>query len=277
VLPLVMTASAGGPAAPAPRAAPRPAALALVPAARLAAARLAVAPPPEDFAEVAPAPPPAPLADGPPPGMVRIEGHGPVGAFFLDRTEVSTGSYLGCAGCPKPDRAEIVLGLFGLPARREALAGKCNVLLLPEDPARRDHAMNCVSALEAQRYCTLQGKRLPTEAEWQLAAAGAERRPYPWGAAPPRGRPGLCWERLSTCAVGQSPGDRTPGGVLDLAANVQEWTATTAGGAALFRGAGWAAHGGEPATVMNRHRPGQLLRPERRQNTLGFRCAKSLP
>jgi serine/threonine-protein kinase len=102
--------------------------------------------------------------------------------------------------------------------------------LKPHDNGERWPAMQ-VARRAAEQYCSFRGARLPTEAEWELAARGPERRKYPWGDGAPRcdevafgrkkGRP--C-EGLSTPAnVGASGMDRTPEGVMDLGGNAAEW------------------------------------------------------
>ncbi|MGF1507660.1 MAG: formylglycine-generating enzyme family protein, partial [Anaerolineae bacterium] len=85
-----------------------------------------------------------------------------------------------------------------------------------------------VSWQQAVNYCSFQGKRLPTEAEWEKAARWdelvEEAYIYPWGDIYEAGRANtLSAGQGGTSAVGAFSGDRSPYGVLDMAGNVTEW------------------------------------------------------
>jgi formylglycine-generating enzyme required for sulfatase activity len=99
-------------------------------------------------------------------------------------------------------------------------------------PERANAPVVCVSARDAEAYCqwlgdeTGCGYRLPTEAEWMMAACGpADSRVYPWGSSFDDHRANA-WGRHPighVCAVGLFPEGRGPFGHYDLAGNVWEW------------------------------------------------------
>jgi formylglycine-generating enzyme required for sulfatase activity len=98
---------------------------------------------------------------------------------------------------------------------------------------RPNHPVVGVSWYEAVAFCAWLTQhlndgylyRLPSEAEWEFAARGAERRIYAWGNELPDGeRANYQRNAEYTSAVGCYPAGTTPEGLLDMAGNVWEWT-----------------------------------------------------
>ncbi|MEL6343798.1 MAG: bifunctional serine/threonine-protein kinase/formylglycine-generating enzyme family protein [Myxococcota bacterium] len=97
---------------------------------------------------------------------------------------------------------------------------------------RPDWPVMCIDWFSACAYAdwwaeqTGQPWRLPTEAEWERAAGGGDRRIYPWGDVLD---PTFCCMRRShrgvpmPAAVDDYPLDESPYGVLGMAGNVRDW------------------------------------------------------
>lgn len=216
-----------------------------------------------------------------------------VAPFLLDRTEVTVAAYAACVragACTAPDAFVDERGNYRV---------FCN---WQHPEARANHPVNCVDFFQAQAFCAWASKRLPSEMEWELAARGGEERVFPWGneapdatrlnacglacaknlvarrfpGVPPMYSPDDAWPE--TAPVGSFPGGASKHGVLDLAGNVWEWTATeyaTYDGKAgepkrVLRGGSWG--GGEARTERTTYR--FRLDPSSRAQFLGFRCAR---
>ncbi|MCE1246598.1 MAG: SUMF1/EgtB/PvdO family nonheme iron enzyme [Firmicutes bacterium] len=76
-----------------------------------------------------------------------------------------------------------------------------------------------VSYKDAEGYASWAGKRLPTEAEWQLAAQGKENNIYPWGA-----EMNIKLKPDGWSEIGKNPENVSTFGVYDMSGNIFHWT-----------------------------------------------------
>jgi formylglycine-generating enzyme required for sulfatase activity len=166
-------------------------------------------------------------------------------AYCIDRREVTAAQYGACSDIGKCKRADIDVDWPGISdAEHETYSALCTRDALD----KRDHPINCVSWQMADLYCKAQGKRLPTEAEWEYAARGPDGRTYPWGDEEPSAeRLNACgaecsaWAKAhhltleplyeaddgfaATAPVGRFPAGRSRYGLDDVVGNVWEWVA----------------------------------------------------
>ncbi len=100
-------------------------------------------------------------------------------------------------------------------------------------PMQAQAAVIHISWYEAMAWCRWAGRRLPSEAEWELAASGTPEninadRPYPWGDALPDSKhcnmDGYALNTIDTSAL---PDGDSAFGCRQMLGNVWEWTADT--------------------------------------------------
>lgn len=159
-----------------------------------------------------------------------------------------------------------------------------------QDPPRHfasgdSHGAGGVSWHDASAFCHWLGTRLkveirlPTEAEWQLAAtAGDPERAYPWGRDwDPRRE---SWRANTsesgleqTLPVGFYPLGTAPAGLMDMAGNLREWCLEEHNRMAdyrVLRGGSW-KHSPAKARATYRSRSD----PDYRSSSIGFRVVCS--
>jgi formylglycine-generating enzyme required for sulfatase activity len=188
-----------------------------------------------------------------------------VAAHCIDRTEITVAAFAACVTkgmCSEPDSYD------------ENLRKWCNW----KAAGRDNDPINCVDHAQATAYCAFVSGRLPSEAEWEWSARGYESATtYPWGNDAPGAR--ACWdgpgntvseERDGTCPVGSFPSGANPKGVLDLAGNVWEWTASEVNGKAIDKGGGYPNELAWRLSAKDRNEVSKT----QRSSTLGFRCVR---
>lgn len=205
-------------------------------------------------------------------------------AFVIDRDEVTLGEYLKfLASQARPVPSEL----------RDLIWHLVLVHFLPDYVMARWPAM-FVTWYEADEFCKLQGKRLPTEAEWEKAARGTEGNLFPWGERVPN-------EELAVsglhhvhqipllAAVDSFEEGRSPYGLSHMAGNVREWVndwfgpdyyprmpernpqGPEVGRYKSVRGGSWRSR---PQLLRTATRNG--AKAETRSHNIGFRCAGSV-
>jgi iron(II)-dependent oxidoreductase len=155
-----------------------------------------------------------------------------------------------------------------------------------------DEPVQHVSWYEAEAFANWAGKRLPTEAEWERAAAWDERRGksrFPWGREFMGYEANLGRRRFRPAPAGSYAGGESPSGCVQLTGDVWEWTASFflpyPGFLAfpcpeysevyfgeeyrVLRGGSWAT---DPIAARTSFRNWEL--PSRRHHFAGFRCAR---
>jgi formylglycine-generating enzyme required for sulfatase activity len=172
--------------------------------------------------------------------------------------------------------------------------------------AQENLPINCVNWWESYAFCIWDGGFLPSEAEWEYAAAaGRQQREYPWGStAPGTACPGMgcdyaiydcdypngsgaCLGVTNIAPVGYASSGSGLWGQIDLAGEVFEWNLdwyagyvdpcidcaylpTTPPSYRVFRGTGFSYLG---ASLLPTSRNAYAATP--REFDGGFRCART--
>jgi formylglycine-generating enzyme required for sulfatase activity len=161
--------------------------------------------------------------------------------------------------------------------------------------------INCVNWYEAYAFCIWDGGFLPSEAEWEYAAAGgAEQREYPWGTTDPGtsnqyaiylcyypNGSALCTGVANIAPVGTAALGAALWGQLDMAGSVDEWnldwradyTDPCTDCAALTSASDRVVRGGffgyDASDLLAAARYSAFRSPSTRDYRVGFRCGRA--
>jgi formylglycine-generating enzyme required for sulfatase activity len=212
--------------------------------------------------------------------------HGPehavtLSAYVLDAYEVSVARYRAC----------VQAGTCTAPGT--TLAQGCTYT--PLVAGQELYPVTCVSWQQASDFCAWDdGRRLPTEAEWERAARGSSSSSYPWGDTFDCTRAVLAGTTqcsahagVSPKAGGSAPAGESPEGAFDLIGNAAEWvadwfgpytsgaatnpTGPATGSTRIQRGGNWQTRAIDAVGYARRaETPGAV-------GSFSFRCARSAP
>lgn len=155
-----------------------------------------------------------------------------VSSFYIDRFEVTNKEYRDFLSDLSGDKREARTPDSSAWSESSSRANWKTYFYGSE---RSNYPVVAVSWKDAKEYCKWEGKRLPTEAEWEYAArAGRVGGVYPWAGFSPRnpqgkylanfnpGRQGQAADGYAfTAPVGSYPPNKW--GLHDVAGNVAEW------------------------------------------------------
>jgi serine/threonine-protein kinase len=197
----------------------------------------------------------APPPDPTPPGMTRIEG-----ATFDMGVDERTAKGFDYADLAHP----VTVAAFYLDKHEVTAAALGATDSDGQLPARS------VTWEQARDACAKRGARLPTAAEWELAARG--------GPLSPKAARLRAGRDSGPAPVGTHPGDCTPAGVCDLLGNVMEWTADEWPGDSTQRVVRGASFTVSPTAKWYASIHARLpLPPTTADPEIGFRCAADAP
>ena len=203
--------------------------------------------------------------------------------FAIDRDEVSLGEYLaflaGNRQHPPEELQKLIWHVITVHAVSDQTLARWPVLY--------------VTWHEAVEFCTAQGKRLPTEADWEKAARGSNALLFPWGDTAPDSERAMfgqhhVHEIPILAAVDSHDAGRSPYGLHHMAGNVAEWVqdwfgfdyyaympGRNPGGPPNGRYKGVRGGSWKSKIIMLRTATRSGFSPDQRSATIGFRCAQS--
>jgi formylglycine-generating enzyme required for sulfatase activity len=149
---------------------------------------------------------------------------------------------------------------------------------------KEDYPVANVTWDDAKAFCEWDGKRLPTEAEWERAARGPEGFAFPWGDVFDYNKANTNEHGVrDTLEVGSMVEDKTGYGLYDTMGNVQEWTSEILAPYPEGKSQGITAYNGNYVAVRGASyaMKGESMRLWTRsgyfansQFGIGFRCAR---